>query len=249
MKINKLSIVAVLGFGLLFSACTQNLDGTHNPSLEADIDSVSYALGFQNGDFFSSQGITDIDIQNYIAGLNAGLNDDIEPVLNQEEVNVTINRYVFELNAKEGEDNLAEGQAFLEENIEKEGVMETESGLQYKVIEEGSGVSPQAEDTVVVHYIGRLLDGTVFDTSRKEVAQENDIYSQQREPYDGAEFPLNRVIKGWNEGVQLMSEGAVYELYIPSDLAYGPQGPQGSAIGANETLIFEVELLEVKKAQ
>ena len=129
-------------------------------------------------------------------------------------------------------ENQEAGAAFLEENATKEGVQETASGLQYKVIEEGSGASPSESDTVEVHYEGKLIDGTVFDSSY-----------ERGEPI---EFPLNQVqvIPGWTEGLQLMSEGSKYELYIPSDIAYGEAGNAG--IEPNSTLIFTVELLSVK---
>ncbi len=126
---------------------------------------------------------------------------------------------------------LEKGKQFLTENGKKEGVKTTDSGLQYKVLTEGKGKSPKATDTVLVHYRGTLLDGTEFDSSYK-----------RNKPI---EFPLNGVIPGWTEGVQLMQEGAKYRFFIPSELAYGPSGA-GGAIGPNETLIFEVELLEVK---
>lgn len=126
---------------------------------------------------------------------------------------------------------LENGQRFLKENAEKESVKTTSSGLQYKVLREGSGKSPAATDIVVVNYRGTLINGKEFDSSYKT-----------GQPI---EFPLNRVIPGWTEGVQLMKEGAKYEFFIPSNLAYGSRGAAG-AIGPDETLIFEVELLKVK---
>lgn len=126
---------------------------------------------------------------------------------------------------------LEKGKAFLAENASKPGVQQTASGLQYKILKEGSGKSPKATDTVLVHYRGTLLDGTEFDSSYK-----------RNQPIS---FPLNRVIPGWTEGLQLAKEGGKIELYIPSQLAYGSRGA-GGAIGPDETLIFEVELLEVK---
>jgi FKBP-type peptidyl-prolyl cis-trans isomerase len=123
------------------------------------------------------------------------------------------------------------GKAFLAENAQKEGVITTKSGLQYLVLTEGKGKSPKKTDTVVVNYRGTLINGVEFDSS----------YLAGREP---AEFPLNRVIKGWTEGLQLMKEGAKFRFFIPSNLAYGSRGA-GIDIGADETLIFEVELLKV----
>jgi FKBP-type peptidyl-prolyl cis-trans isomerase FkpA len=123
------------------------------------------------------------------------------------------------------------GKAFLAENAQKEGVITTKSGLQYLVLTEGKGKSPKKTDTVVVNYRGTLINGVEFDSS----------YLAGREP---AEFPLNRVIKGWTEGLQLMKEGAKFRFFIPSQLAYGSRGA-GIDIGADETLIFEVELLKV----
>ena len=126
---------------------------------------------------------------------------------------------------------LAKGEKFLQDNATKEGVVTTASGLQYKVITEGTGKSPKATDTVLVHYAGTLINGNEFDSSYK-----------RKEPI---EFPLNRVIPGWTEGVQLMKEGAKYRFFIPSKLAYGKQGA-GRDIGPNEALIFDVELLKVR---
>ena len=127
----------------------------------------------------------------------------------------------------------AEGKRFLDENRQKEGIQETASGLQYKVLQEGDGASPDASDQVTVHYHGTLIDGTVFDSS-----------VDRGEP---ATFRLNQVIPGWTEGVQLMKEGAKYRFFIPQNLAYGPRG-QGE-IEPFSTLIFDVELIEVKEME
>jgi FKBP-type peptidyl-prolyl cis-trans isomerase len=125
---------------------------------------------------------------------------------------------------------LEEGKAFLEENAKQEGVHTTSTGLQYKILVEGTGASPKAKDTVVVHYRGTSLNGAEFDSS----------YAR-REP---AEFPLNAVIRGWTEGVQLMKEGAKFQFFIPPALAYGTRGAPPDIL-PNETLVFEVELLKV----
>jgi FKBP-type peptidyl-prolyl cis-trans isomerase FklB len=127
---------------------------------------------------------------------------------------------------------LEKGQEFLQQNSKKEGVKTLADGLQYKVVKEGTGKTPKATDRVSVHYRGTLIDGTEFDSSYK-----------RGEP---AEFPVNRVIHGWTEALQLMKEGSKWMLYIPADLAYGEGGTPGGPIGPNETLIFEVELLKVK---
>jgi len=138
---------------------------------------------------------------------------------------------IKKIKTEQGEKNMTEGPKFLEENKAKEGVVILPSGLQYKVITEGTGKSPKATDKVKVHYRGTLINGKEFDSSFK-----------RNQP---AEFPVNGVIKGWTEALQLMKEGSKWELYIPSDLAYGARGAGGD-IGPNATLIFEVELLEVK---
>jgi FKBP-type peptidyl-prolyl cis-trans isomerase FkpA len=130
------------------------------------------------------------------------------------------------------ESPIEKGEKFLAENKSKEGVKTTASGLQYKITKEGAGKSPAATDRVLVHYEGKLLDGTVFDSSIK-----------RGEPIA---FPLNRVIPGWTEGLQLIKEGGKAILYIPSKLAYGPGGTPGGPIGPNETLIFEVELIKIQ---
>ena len=136
--------------------------------------------------------------------------------------------------AEQANANLSEGQAFLEQNAAKDGVETTESGLQYQIVEQGEGDAPAATDTVVVHYTGTLLDGTEFDSSHK-----------RGQP---ATFKLNGVIKGWTEGLQKIKPGGKAKLFIPPDLAYGERGA-GAMIGPNQTLIFDVELIEVKKTE
>ena len=132
--------------------------------------------------------------------------------------------------ASNAEENIAVGKKFLEENSEKPGVMETKSGLQYQVLKRGDGKTPGAKDKVTVHYEGTLLNGEIFDSSYKRG--------------ESITFGVNQVIQGWQEALQLMTEGSVWMLYIPSELAYGERGTFG-AIGPNETLIFKVELLAV----
>ena len=134
-------------------------------------------------------------------------------------------------NATTPEENKAAGMAFLAENAKKPNIVTTASGLQYEVLTKGTGASPSASDSVTVHYRGTTIDGTEFDSSYSRGAP--------------ATFPLNRVIAGWTEGVQLMKEGAKYRFYIPSDLAYGSRGA-GQAIGPNSTLIFDIELIKVQ---
>ena len=133
---------------------------------------------------------------------------------------------------QEIKDNKTIGREFLEENAKNDSVVQTESGLQYMVLKEGKGAKPGPTDEVTVHYTGRLINGTVFDSS-----------VERGEP---ATFPLNKVIPGWTEGLQLMSEGSKYRLFIPSELAYGEKGA-GQQILPNSTLIFDVELIKVEK--
>ena len=134
------------------------------------------------------------------------------------------------VNSLQGKENLEEGLKFLAENRDKKGIVETASGLQYKILEEGDGEKPSPTDEVKCHYHGTLIDGTVFDSS-----------IQRGEP---AVFPVNGVIQGWVEALQMMSAGSKWRLFVPSDLAYGERGA-GGAIGPNTTLIFDVELLEI----
>ena len=197
---------------------------------------AGYALGVDIGN--NIKPLQDhIDLDALVDGLRDVMNER-EPQISPAEVRQAVQ--AVEMRARESEaerrgehmaTNLDEGQAFLADNKTKDGVVETPSGLQYMVLTEGDGPSPSATDRVTVHYEGKLLDGTVFDSSY-----------ERGEP---ATFPLNGVIAGWTEGVQLMAVGSKFRFFIPANLAYGERG-SGRDIGPNATLIFEVELLAIE---
>lgn len=195
------------------------------------MDKLSYAWGLAMGNQLKGMGMTTLNIEDYKDAVKA-VYDGTEPAISIEDAQKLIQEYLSDLQAKAEEAARKAGKEFLESNKKNADVRETASGLQYVVEKEGEGVQPTAEDEVTVHYTGRLLDGTVFDSS-----------VNRGEP---ATFPLNRVIPGWTEGVQLMKEGSKYTFFIPSDLAYGPQGIPG-AIPPHSTLIFDVELIKVVK--
>lgn len=195
------------------------------------MDKLSYAWGMVLGQQLRAMGVTYINKEDFDEAVHAAF-DGKETKLSLEDANKIIQEYLQELTEKKAAEIKAVGQKFLEENKKNANVKETASGLQYVVEKEGTGAQPSATDEVTVHYTGKLLDGTVFDSS-----------VNRGEP---ATFPLNRVIPGWTEGVQLMKEGAKYTFFIPSDLAYGPQGVP-NAIPPHSTLIFDVELIKVVK--
>ena len=195
------------------------------------MDKLSYAWGLAMGRQLKGMGVSNLDADTFRNGVMNAF-DGTEPAMPVEEAQKLINDYLQELQDKAEKAARAEGEQFLSENGKKENVKTTASGLQYVVEKEGTGAQPTAEDVVTVHYTGKLLNGQVFDSS-----------VNRGEP---ATFPLNRVIPGWTEGVQLMKEGAKYTFFIPSDLAYGPQGVPG-AIPPHSTLIFDVELIKVNK--
>jgi FKBP-type peptidyl-prolyl cis-trans isomerase FklB len=176
-------------------------------------------------------GVNTLDVESYKDAVKA-VYDGATPEITPEEAQKMINDYLTELQQKAEKLAREEGDKFLAENRKNENVKVTASGLQYVVEKEGTGATPAATDEVTVHYTGRLLNGQVFDSS-----------VNRGEP---ATFPLNRVIPGWTEGVQLMKEGAKYTFFIPSDLAYGPQGIP-NVIPPHSTLIFDVELIKVLK--
>lgn len=196
------------------------------------MDKLSYSWGLAMGHQLKAMGVESLDFTDFADAVKAAFTG-AESAVSPEEAQKTINEFLQKLEEKATKKAREEGEQFLAKNkAENADIKETPSGLQYRVIKEGEGAQPSAEDEVTVHYTGKLINGTVFDSS-----------VNRGEP---ATFPLNRVIPGWTEGVQLMKEGAKYEFFIPSDLAYGPQGIP-NAIPPHSTLIFEVELIKVNK--
>ncbi len=203
--------------------------------LKTDKEKLSYALGMDIGGSMKSQAI-DIDPDTFAKGVKDVVEGN-KALLTNEEFQATMEKFQKKMVAKQAdqgkiiaETNKVEGDQFLAENRKKEGVVTTDSGLQYIVLEEGSGDSPKLEDTVSVHYKGALINGTEFDSSYK-----------RNQP---ATFPVNGVIPGWTEALQLMKVGAKWKVFIPSDIGYGERGA-GQQIGPNSTLIFEVELISI----
>jgi FKBP-type peptidyl-prolyl cis-trans isomerase FklB len=199
--------------------------------LEDDAKKLSYTLGFQIAQNLARQGMS-LDAEAASRAVHDVFSG-AKPMLSVEEMQAVVQRVqtaALEKRKTIGETNQKAGDAFLAENKAKEGVKSTASGLQYKVIKAGTGKSPAETSEVEVHYEGRLINGKVFDSS---IQRGKSIT-----------FGVNKVIKGWTEALQLMKEGARYQIYIPSALAYGENGA-GAAIGPNETLIFDVELIKV----
>ncbi len=219
--------VAVLSLASLSS-------GEDKPQLKDLKDKVSYSVGLNVGGSFKKQG-QELNPDALLAGVKDALSGKT-PALNENELKETMEAWSKQMEDKQkvvGEKNAAEATKFLGENKKKDGVKTTASGLQYKVMKEGAGAQPKETDTVTVNYRGTLINGTEFDSSYK-----------RGQP---ATFPVNGVIKGWTEALQLMKTGSKYQLFIPADLAYGPRAV-GPDITPNSALIFEVELLEVKPA-
>ncbi|MDE6311787.1 MAG: FKBP-type peptidyl-prolyl cis-trans isomerase [Muribaculaceae bacterium] len=201
-----------------------------------NFDRLSYALGMSMGQNFRASGIQQINAQDFADGV-AAVFDGLAPRMSFDEAKEEVQKFFMELQKKQEEEakkmadvNAKAGEEFLLENGKRAEVKTTASGLQYEVLKEGDGAQPTASDTVSVHYTGKLIDGTVFDSSEERGVP--------------ATFGVTQVIPGWVEALQLMKEGAQYRLFIPSALAYGPQGA-GGVIGPNATLIFDVTLLKV----
>ena len=239
MRKSILFFVFFLSLAVMISGCKKGFKfGSSDYELESETDTISYVIGMDVGENLSSQEI-DINPQAFLQGLVDALEENaIFDEQEKQRVIMALNQQMqtkqMDKMKNESEEHKKLGSEFLAKNRKEKGVVELSSGLQYKVIKEGKGEKPKETDVVTVHYRGKLLDGTVFDASY-----------DRGEP---ATFPLNQVIRGWTEGVQLMSQGAVYEFYIPSDLAYGDRGA-GEKIPGGSTLIFEVELISFKEAE
>jgi FKBP-type peptidyl-prolyl cis-trans isomerase FklB len=218
MKNLILSLIVLLGFS---SINAQNLN--------TEMEKVSYSLGVNVAKSVKSQGLESID-SDAIAKAFKDVFEGNTLEISEEEANIVLQDYFGKLANEKQKVNVEAGQKFLDENAKRDGVVTTATGLQYEVLKEGSGDSPKETDNVTVHYHGTLIDGTVFDSS-----------VDRGQP---ATFPVNGVIPGWVEALQLMNPGAKYKLFIPSNLAYGERGA-GGAIGPNATLVFEVELISI----
>ena len=229
----KLQLIAVLGFVLLVS----QVSAEEKPVLKDQKDKVSYSIGMNIGNNLKKQAI-DVNPDALVYGIKDALSGG-KALITEQEVNDTLMAFQKEMASKQserlkelGEKNKKEGEAFLAENKKKEGVITLPSGLQYKVIKEGTGETPKLTDTVTTNYRGTLIDGTEFDSSYR-----------REQP---ATFPVKGVIPGWTEALQLMKVGSKWQLFTPSNLAYGERGA-GRDIGPNAVLIFDVELLSIKE--
>jgi FKBP-type peptidyl-prolyl cis-trans isomerase FklB len=220
--------IIVLSSLMLFAACkTEKPNQAAN--LNTELDSVSYSLGVNIGENIKKQ-FEDINLDNFEAGIKDVLEKDVEAKISDNQAQAIIQSYFTKKQQKQSESVIEEGINFLRENGKREGVTTLASGLQYEVINNGTGPKPTIEDNVTTHYHGTLIDGTVFDSS-----------VDRGEP---ASFPVGGVIKGWTEALQLMSVGSKWKLFVPYDLAYGERGA-GPQIGPYSTLIFDVELISI----
>jgi len=231
MKIGEIVVV----FGIMLVASTAL--AAENLELKTPKDKASYAIGMDMGKSLKKNEV-DVNPDALAKALKDVLTNQ-KTQLTDQEAGTILTEMQKEMQGKRqekmkamGEKNKTDGEAFLAENMKKEGVKTLPSGLQYKVITEGKGKSPSATDTVTVQYTGKFIDGTEFDSSFKRG--------------QAATFALNSVIKGWTEALQLMKEGSKWQLFIPSNIAYGETGTVGGPIGPNATLIFEVELVSVQ---
>lgn len=228
----KLVAAAVMGLAISATHAAANA-----PSLTSELDKLSYSIGIDIGKNFKRQGI-EVNSEVMAKGMQDGMSGD-KSLLTDQQMKDVLNNFQKQLMAKrtaelnqKAEKNKEKGEAFLKENKKKEGVVALPSGLQYKIVTAGTGDKPSKKDTVTVEYTGKLLDGQVFDSTEKTGKP--------------ATFKLSQVIPGWTEALQLMPAGSTWEIYVPADLAYGSRSV-GGPIGPNETLIFNIHLMSVKK--
>lgn len=205
--------------------------GVVTPAMKTGLDSVSYAIGMSLASFYKEQGITGINTAMVTRALNDAMGSK-PTLLTEEQMNMSISNYLQQLKKEKAAAARKAGEEFLAANKTKPGVVTLPSGLQYLVIKEGTGPKPTLTDKVKCHYHGTLIDGTVFDSS-----------VDRGQPID---FPVNGVIRGWVEALQLMPVGSKWKLFIPADLAYG-DNQAGAKIAPGSTLIFDVELLDIVK--
>jgi FKBP-type peptidyl-prolyl cis-trans isomerase FklB len=240
MRVKNVIFAFVAGM-LALSACNLQKNNKGSASLKTENDSVSYSLGVYFGQTIKSQGLDTVNtdvlaqaIEDIMSSPTATpgdtANKNTKAMMNPEQAGMYLSSYFQNLQRRKSETNLKEGQNFLAQNKNKEGIKTTASGLQYRILKEGNGPSPAASDTVVAHYTGKTINGKVFDTSL-----------DNNQPLV---YPANQLIPGWTEALQLMKVGSKWELFIPAELAYGERGA-GQDIGPNSTLIFEMELLGI----
>jgi len=218
----------------LLLAPAANATAFARQNLKSDKSKTSYAIGVRTGQNLASQNLN-LDVQAVTAGVEHALQGDKKILMADKELTDILQKFQQGRRKKLeqlGEQNKKTGEEFLAANAKKEGVVTLKSGLQYKVLVKGKGATPKKHDTVVTHYVGTLIDGKEFDSSRRRGTP--------------ATFPVTGVIAGWVEALQLMPVGSKWKLYIPGQLAYGARGA-GQMIGPHATLIFEIELLEIKK--
>ncbi len=227
MKITKLALLAASMLAIV-SCNSQNRGG--NTTLNNETDTISYCFGVSMGNNFKQGGLDTVNPY-IMADAIAEVYADKETKFTVTQANQILQQYFSKLQQKKASKNLEEGLSFLDANKTKDSIQTTESGLQYKIIEEGTGPVPQPGDKVKVDYTGTLVDGTVFDSS-----------VERGQPL---EISVDRVIPGWSEALKMMPVGSHWKLYIPADLAYGERPPRGSSIEPNMALIFDVKLLSI----
>jgi len=228
---HKILHAVLLATGLWTVSCNAQNNKMKKEDLKTELDSVSYGLGVNIASNIKTQGIKELNLQAMMKGMEHILAGD-SPWMGDQEAMMAIQGYFTKISEAKGAESKKEGEAYLAENAKKKGITTTASGLQYEVVKMGDGAKPLATDEVTVHYHGTTTKGEVFDSSK-----------ERGEP---ATFPLNGVIAGWTEGLQLMPKGSIFKLYLPSNLAYGERGA-GEKIPPHAVLIFEVELLDIKK--